>query len=121
MSKPKKTVADRVSALLRHEKGRFPRSWPRVVRSYMAKEERENCKMLFKKFGVKYWNEKKRLRVVYKIPWGVEFDVRNPAACPQAGRWNGALECFIEVWKNASPDEKREFVAQALPPDPRRN
>jgi hypothetical protein len=82
----------------------------------MAKEERENCKMLFRKFGVKYTKEKKRLRVAYKIPWGVDFDVRNPGACPQAGRWNGALECFVEVWNSTPPQERADFLK--VPYDP---
>lgn len=120
-SKKRKRFDARVSAALRRKTHRFPRCYSRIFRSFLAREERENCKMLFEKFGVKYWAEKKRLRVLYKIPWGVEFDVRNPAACPQVGRWNGALECFVEVWKNASPEEKREFVCQAIHPDPKRN
>jgi hypothetical protein len=106
----KRTVAQRVSALLDRKKARFPRCWPRVVRSYMAKEERENCKMLFQKFGVKYWGEKKRLRVAYKIPWGIEFDVQNPASCPKAGTWNGFLECFKDVWSQSTLEEKTDFV-----------
>lgn len=88
----------------------------------MAKEERENCKMLFKKFGVKYWNEKKRLRVRHNIPWGVEFDVRNPAACSQAGKWNGPLECFEEIWSQSTTEEKKDFVEAMLEKtSPRRN
>jgi hypothetical protein len=88
----------------------------------LARDERENCKMLFRKFGVKYWNEKKRLRVAYKIPWGVEFDVRNPAACPQAGKWNGFLECFKEVWSQSTPEEKSSFVEMMVEKwSPRRN
>jgi hypothetical protein len=117
-----RTVAARVSALLARKTGKAPRCWSRVVRSYMAKEERENCKMLFRKFGVKYWNEKKRLRVAYKIPWGVEFDVRNPGACLLAGTWNGFLECFKEVWGQSTQKEKADFVETMLEKtSPRRN
>lgn len=120
-SKKQKRFDARVSAALRRRTHRAPRCYSRIFKSYLAKDERENCKMLFEKFGVKYWVEKKRLRVIHKIPWGVDFDVRDPAACPQAGRWNGALELFAEVWKNSTPEEKREFVAQVLPPSPLRN
>jgi hypothetical protein len=92
------------------------------MRSYMAKVERENCKELFKKYGIKYWNEKKRLRVAYKIPWGIEFDVRNPAACLFAGTWNGFLECFKEVWSWSSQEEKMDFVETMIErASPRRN
>jgi hypothetical protein len=119
---PKRTIYERVDAVLRRKKGRFPRCWPRVVRSYMAKDERENLRMLFQKFGVKYWLEKKRLRVVYKIPWGVEFDVRNPGACPLAGTWDGFLECFKEVWGKSTQEEKKDFVETMIEKtNPRRN
>lgn len=121
-SKKQKRFDARVSAALRRMTHRAPRCYSRIFKSVLAREERENLKMLFKKFGVKYWSEKKRLRVAYKIPWGVEFDVRNPAACPQAGTWNGFLECFKEVWSQASPEERRDFVEAAIEKSsPRRN
>ena len=88
----------------------------------MAREERRNCKMLFQKFGVKYWLEKKVLRVKHNIPWGVEFDVRNPEACQKAGTWNGPLECFKEIWSQSTIEEKKDFVETMLEKtSPRRN
>ena len=118
----KRTVEERVSTLLRRKKNTWPKCYSRAVKSYMAREERGNCKMLFQKFGVKYWNEKKVLRVRHKIPWGVEFDVRNPAACPKAGTWNGFLECFKEVWSQTTPEDKAAFVEEMLEKtSPRRN
>jgi hypothetical protein len=121
-SKKQKRFDARVSAVLRRKKNTWPRCWPRVIRSFLAKDERENCKMLFEKFGVKYPLEKKRIRVAYAIPWGVEFDVRNPSACPKAGTWNGALECFKEVWSQSTPKEKKDFVEDMLEKtSPRRN
>lgn len=106
----KRTVEERVSTLLRRRRNKWMGCRSQVVKAYMAREERSNLKMLFEKFGVKYWLEKKRIRVAYKIPWGVEFDVRNPSACPKAGTWNGMLECFIEVWNSTPPKERAEFL-----------
>jgi hypothetical protein len=117
-----RTVEERVSTLLRRKTHRWPRCWSRVVRSYMAREERANCRMLFRRFGVKYWKEKKRLRVLYKIPWGVEFDVRNPGACLLAGTWNGPLELFTEIWKDSTEQEKSDWVETMIERvSPRRN
>ncbi len=113
ISKKRKRFHARIDAMLRRKRNRFPRCWSRVVRSYMAKEERENCKMLFEKFGVKYPLEKKRLRVAYNIPWGVDFDVRNPGACSKVGKWNGALELFAEVWNRTPPKERADFLKVA--------
>ena len=97
------------------------RCWSHIVRVFLAKEEREVIQRLLREFGIKYTKEKRRLRVAYKIPWGVDFDILNPVACPKAGTWNGALELFCQVWKDSTLGEKREFVQQALPLDSRRN
>lgn len=95
--------------------------WPRAVKSYLASDERETVRRLFRKYGIKYTKEKRRLRVLHKIPWGVEFNIRHPGACPEAGTWNGGLECFLQVWSDSTPEEKTAFVAQSLSLDPRRN
>jgi hypothetical protein len=80
----------------------------------MAKEERETVSRLFREHGIKYTKEKRRLRVAYKIPWGIDFDIHNPAACPKAGTWNGPLECLMAVLdadcKDATGDRVRVQV-----------
>jgi hypothetical protein len=106
----KMTLHQRIDKILRRKKNTRWKCWPRTIKSYLNKQERANCRMLYAKFGVKYWNEKKTLRVRHNIPWGVEFDVHNPAACPQAGKWNGPLEMFIEVWKESTPRERADFI-----------
>lgn len=111
----KRTMAQRIHAVLHRRKNTRWRCWPRIIKSYLAKEERADVARLFCEFGIKYTNEMRRLRVAYQIPWGVPFDVRNPAVCPQAGTWNGWLECFKQVWKESTPGEREDFL-QAYDP-----
>lgn len=122
----RKTKGQRVVEIVNRslKRNTHHRCWSRAVKSYFSSEERQDVRRLLRRFGVKYTKEMRRLRVAYKIPWGVPFDVRNPAACPQAGTWNGPLEMFCEVWKDSTQEERRDFVASAWPsprPDPRRN
>ena len=79
--------------------------------------------MLFRslrEYGVKYTKEKRRLRVAYKIPWGIDFDVRNPGTCPFAGTWDSALELIECMWSEATQQERADFI-EANPPTHTRN
>lgn len=73
------------------------RCWPHAVKRYMSANERESVIRLFRQYGIKYTKEKRRLRVAYKIPWGVDFDIHNPATCSKAGTWDGATEILMDV------------------------
>lgn len=80
----------------------------------MRRDDRATIRRLFAEYGIIYTEVKRRLRVHHKIPWGVDFDVKNPAACPQAGTWNGGMEILKAVLEG----ELEHAAAQA---DPRRN
>lgn len=108
----------RIMRILDRKKNTSWRCWPGAVKAYMRADERQTVRRLFREYGIKYTKDKRRLRVFYKIPWGVEFDVRNPSACPKAGTWNGPLECFVQVWKDSTPAEREDFLFSN---SPRRN
>jgi len=96
-----RTIRERVQAICdKPWNGRGCKSWSHAIRIYMRREERETIARLFEKYGIVYTSTMRRLRMAFKIPWGVPFDLRLPAACPKAGTWNGALEIFCEVMKN---------------------
>lgn len=91
-----RTLGERVMAF-REPGHRFVRCTPRVGRAVLHQDERETIKRLFLEYGIKYTKTMRRLRVHYRIPWGVPFDAKNPAACPEVGRWNERWELLQEL------------------------
>lgn len=111
----KRTVERRATAVTEKPwNGHGLNSLSHVLRVYMRRDDRETIRRLYAEYGIVYTKTKRELRVAFKIPWGVDFDVRNPAACPEAGTWDGHLEILKDVL-----EVERERLVREM--DPRRN